>query len=252
METTGLDFQNDRPIEIGAVLYSTGQKRTMESTGFLVKTDVAISSFITGLTGLTHAAVNKFGYDSVDALDIVIDMMKEAEAIVGPERDSFRQAHVGAWASRHGRTIPEKLWIDTRTDLPGVESKGLTYMAADHGFLNLFPHGALTDVQTCLKIVSMYDIDVVVARAKEPVVVLKAHTGFNGLPDNALAKARKFGWNLRISLVQGCEAKRCSSRNKPRRVRRILCHGYPGRKPMVFIALKSSAKAQGESNGVNR
>jgi DNA polymerase-3 subunit epsilon len=197
METTGLDFQNDRPIEVGAILYSTGQKRTMESTGFLVKTDVAISSFITGLTGLTQAAVNKFGYDSFDALDIVIDMMKEAEAIVGQNVIRFDKHMLGAWASRHGRTVPEKLWIDTRTDLPGVESKGLTYMAADHGFLNLFPHGALTDVQTCLKIVSMYDIDAVVARAKEPIVILKAHTGFkdSGLPDNALAKARKFGWN---------------------------------------------------------
>ena len=90
-----------------------------------------------------------------------------------------------------GLVIPEKLYIDTRTDLPGVESKTLSYLAADHGFLNMFPHSALADVQTCIKIVSMYDIDQVVARAKEPTVILKAHVGFE---NNSLAKKRKFGW----------------------------------------------------------
>ena len=55
----------------------------------------------------------------------------------------------------------------------------------------MFPHSALADVQTCIKIVSMYDIDQVVARAKEPTVILKAHVGFE---NNSLAKKRKFGW----------------------------------------------------------
>jgi DNA polymerase III subunit epsilon len=191
METTGLDIQNDQPIEIGMLLYSTAQKRSLESAGFLVKTDVAISPFITGLTGVTKAATLKFGYESHDALETVIDMMNSADAIVGQNVIRFDKRMIQAWAARESLALPEKLWIDTRTDLPGVESKSLTYMAADHGFLNLFPHGALTDVQTCIKIVSMYDIDVVVARAKEPTVILKAHVGFE---NNSLAKARKFGW----------------------------------------------------------
>ncbi len=191
METTGLDVVKDRPIEIGAILYSTGQKRSLESAGFLVKTDVQISKFITDLTGITNSATQKFGYESLDALETVIDMAKQADAIVGQNVLRFDKRMVESWAARHGKVFPEKLWIDTRTDLPGVESKSLSYMAADHGFLNLFPHGALTDVQTCLKIVSMYDIDVVVARAKESVVILKAHVSYE---NNALAKARKYGW----------------------------------------------------------
>jgi DNA polymerase-3 subunit epsilon len=191
METTGLDIQNDRPIEIGAILYTTGQKKCLESTGFLVKSDVPVSPFITGLTGITQSALTTFGYDSKDALETVIDMMEQADAVVGQNVIRFDKRMLGSWASRHGLILPEKLWIDSRTDLPGVESKTLTYMAADHGFLNLFPHSALSDVQTCLKIVTMYDIDVVVARAKEPTVVLKAHVGFE---NNGLAKTRKYGW----------------------------------------------------------
>ena len=52
METTGLDFQKDRPIEIGYILYSTAQKRCLESSGYLVKTDVPISPLITKLLSL--------------------------------------------------------------------------------------------------------------------------------------------------------------------------------------------------------
>lgn len=191
LETTGLDPQNDRPIEVGMLLYSTGQSKTLESAGYLVKSDVPVPSLITKLTGITQSAVDKFGYDSRTALDSFIELMVQADAVVGQNIIRFDKRFLEAWGARHGIKIPERLYIDTRTDLPGVESKSLPYMAADHGFLNLFPHSALCDVQTCMKLVSMYDINAVVARAKEPLVILKAHVSY---ATNALAKARKFGW----------------------------------------------------------
>lgn len=191
LETTGLDFVESRPIEVGAILYSTGQKKALESTGFLVKSDKPVSAEITKLTGISQSAVDRFGYDSKESLETVLDMLNQADAWVGQNIVRFDMKMLEAWAARHGMSIPQKLVIDTRTDLPGVESKTLSYMAADHGFLNLFPHSALADVQTCLKILSFYDIDIVVARAKEPTVILKAHVGFE---NNMLAKKRKYGW----------------------------------------------------------
>ena len=68
METTGLDVVNDRPIEVGLLLYSTTQKKVIESAGFLVKSSVPVSPFITKLTGITQSAVDTFGYESKDAL----------------------------------------------------------------------------------------------------------------------------------------------------------------------------------------
>lgn len=192
LETTGLDFQNDRPIEVGVILYSTTQKKCLESSGFLVKSDVPVSAEITKLTGITQVAVDKFGYNSLDALETVIDLMNQADYMLGQNVLRFDKRMLETWAIRHGLTIPEKVWVDTRTDLPyGVESKSLSYMAADHGFLNLFPHSALTDVMTCIKIISMYDINAIIARAQEPTVVLKAHVSYES---NKLAKARKYGW----------------------------------------------------------
>ncbi len=78
-ETTGIDPANDRVIEVGAALWSTGQHRVLESAGFLVKSDVPISQEITTLTGIHPAAVDRFGYDSHAALENILAMMELAE-----------------------------------------------------------------------------------------------------------------------------------------------------------------------------
>jgi len=191
-ETTGLSPDADRIIEVGALLYSTGQKKCLESSGYLVKSDVLVPELITKLTGITQAAVDKFGYGSRDALEALLDLMVQADAIVGQNIIQFDKRFLERWAQREGLAIPNKLWIDTRTDLPGVDSKHLGYMAADAGFLNMFPHSALADVQTVIKLVGMHDINKVVERAQSPTVVLLAH---QRIEDNSLAKARKFLWN---------------------------------------------------------
>jgi len=191
-ETTGLDREADRIIEVGLILYSTGQKKCLESSGYLVRSDVPVSERITQLTGITQAAVNKFGYESKNALECFLDLADQAEAFVGQNIIQFDKLFLENWCRREKFKMPEKLWIDTRTDLPGVESKHLGYMAADAGFLNLFPHSALSDVQTVIKLIGMHDIEKIVERAKSPNVVL---LGQQPQSDNDLAKARKFKWN---------------------------------------------------------
>lgn len=192
VETTGLSKETDRVIEVGAILYSTTQKKCLESSGYLVKSDVPISAKITELTGITQAAVDKFGYDSEAALDSVLALADQADAFVGQNVVRFDKPMLENWAKRHGKTIPNKLWVDTYTDIPNVVGKHLGYQAADHGFLNLFPHSALSDCQTVLKIISMHNIDEVIKRAESPNVVLVAH---QPREDNELAKKRKFRWH---------------------------------------------------------
>jgi len=191
LETTGLDFVKDRPIEVGAILYSTGQQKCLESQGFLVKTDVPISAEITKLTGITQQAVDKFGFDSPDALQTVYTMMLEADAIIGHNAVRFDKRMLLNWCERDGFKILERLWIDTYTDLPDTEVGKLTYMAANAGFLNLFPHSAMADCQTVLKLIEKYDINKIVERAKSPLVVVQAHQARH---ENELAKKAKFRW----------------------------------------------------------
>lgn len=192
LETTGLDLDSDQPIEVGMILYSTGQKRILETASYLVQPTIPISAEITNLTGITAAAVAKFGFKSSEALDNLLDTFELAEAVLGHNVLRFDKPMLDNWCKREHHPKLDKLWIDTRTDLPGAESKSLRYMAADHGFLNLSPHSALNDCLTCLKLLTHYDTEQVIERANSPVVVL---IGRQDRADNALAKKRKFAWH---------------------------------------------------------
>ncbi|MDA4129152.1 MAG: 3'-5' exonuclease [Thaumarchaeota archaeon] len=191
-ETTGLNPEGDRVLEVGAALYSTGQKKVLESAGYLVKSSVPVSEHVTAITGITQSAVDKFGYESKDALEALLDLADQADAFLGQNVVRFDKRFLENWARREGLAFPNKLWIDSRTDLPGTEGKHLNYMAADEGFLNLFPHSALTDVLTVIKLTQRHDFNKIVERAQSPTVVLLGH---QKREDNNLAKARKFSWN---------------------------------------------------------
>ena len=191
-ETTGLNRETDRITEVGTVLWSTKTTRAIETSSFPVKSGVSISKEVEAITGISNAMVKKFGVDEDWAIEEVIRFVEASEAVIGQNVVQFDKHFLYNAAKRLNLTVPERLWIDTRTDLPlSVETKSLSYMATDHGFLNPFPHNAVADALTVLKLVSMYNIDEMVARAKEPNVVLSS---FQAFEENAAAKKLKFGW----------------------------------------------------------
>lgn len=190
-ETTGLDKEKDRITEVGAVLWSTNFNRAMETTSYFVDAGVPIPKEITELTGINAAMLKKFGYSENDAMDLLIEMAEQADAYVGQNVIQFDKIFFENTTYRLGKPVPEKLWIDTRTDLPGVESKSLSYMACDAGFLNPFPHNAVADCLTVLRLVSKFPIEDVVARAKQPNVVVQ---GLQDRDHNDDAKKLKFLW----------------------------------------------------------
>ena len=191
VESSGLDVNKDHVIEVGITLYSTGQKKCLASHGFLVKTDLAISAEITKLTGITKQATEKFGQHPQEAFINTSRLMQEADAIIGHNVIRFDKRITESWANRVSSEMPNKLWIDTYTDLPDTEPKKLILLAAEKGFLNMFPHSALSDTMTVVKILESYDIDRVVERAKSPTVVVQAH---QNRYQNDLAKKSKFRW----------------------------------------------------------
>lgn len=191
-ETTGLSPETDRVIEVGAVLYSTGLDQALETAGYLVNPEMEVSKEITKITGITNPMVKKFGLESKHALEKLLAMVEVADAFIGQNILRFDLPFLQNWCTREKQTLPVRLCIDTRTDLPGVESKHLGYMAADAGFLNPFPHRAVSDCMTVLKLVSMHNIDDVVVLAKQPTVVLLAQTS---IEERHLCKARKYSWN---------------------------------------------------------
>lgn len=191
-ETTGLDRNSDRIIEVGAVLYSTTQGQQLMTQGYLVDHEVPISEEITKITGIKKGMIDRFGLSSKTGLIMLLNMVDMCEAIIGQNIIDFDMPFLENWVLREKEILSPRLIIDTKTDLPGAEAKHLGYMAADHGFLNPFPHRAVSDCMTVLKLASFYDIEKVVERAKSPRVYLAAEVDFN---TNHLAKKRQYKWN---------------------------------------------------------
>jgi len=191
-ESTGLDFEKDRVIEIGAVLYSTGQKKCLDNFGCLIKTDAPITPEITAITNIHPSAVDRFGYDEKDTFYVLEYMIDSCDTIVAHNGNRFDRRMYLAWANRLERPRIDKLWIDTMIDIKGHEGKRLSYLAADHGIINPFPHSAMADAQTVLTVVEKYDILDLVARAKTPTIVIRARQQRS---ENELVKKAKFRWN---------------------------------------------------------
>ena len=196
IETTGLNKISDRIIEVGLALYSTGQQKILESTGFLVQSEgVPITSEITGITGITQAASDRFGYPIEEALIALQDFMKHADAMIGHNVIRFDKPFTENTAKRHNVVLEEKLWIDTMTDIPGVKGEQLITMCAKHGgFVNPNQHSAEDDAKSVLKLIQPYDIDKIVERAKSPTVVIRSHQP--NTPENNRAVGKLgFRWN---------------------------------------------------------
>lgn len=195
-ETTGTDLLQDRATEVGWLIYTTGQKRIVESSSFLIPTtpERRISKEIEEKTGLTNSACQRFGYDEQDSLLGIFDWLKKVDAVAGHNINQFDWPLLQTWASHYRTIVPPTLLIDTMWDLPGVQGRMLTHMAADDGFLNLFPHGALADCLTTLKLIEnrLPVLDQIIERAKSPIVILQS---LQDRDNNQVAKDRRFHWN---------------------------------------------------------
>ena len=100
-----------------------------------------------------------------------------------------------SWDGYIGEKPFTSKWIDTMTDIPypeSIKTRALPYLAAEHGFLNPFPHRALFDVMTMIKIASMYDFDEILKYADSPNLWVRATVSFD---DKQLAKDRHFKWD---------------------------------------------------------
>lgn len=87
-------------------------------------------------------------------------------------------------------------WIDTMEDLPEdlydmLGTRTLEFMAARLGFLNPFPHAALPDVYTMMKVLFQCDVQGVALRSKIPSVIVSANVHFS---EKDLAKERGYFW----------------------------------------------------------
>src|SRR5277367_6670046 len=169
LEATGLDKVKDRPIEVGVTLWSTNMKRGLETHNFLVQSDgVPITPEITEITGVTQKAVDKFGWAPQDAYDETMHFVADAEAVVAFNGRRFDIPMMHAWAARLKTKFPDKFVIDPYEDLP-MRGQELITMCAKRG-IYYDAHEAGADVGAMLRLMSDFPLEVVIERAKSPVL----------------------------------------------------------------------------------
>ncbi len=189
-ETTGLDPRAHRIIEIGAALWDTDRKSVLQVRSALIvppsgADPTAIDPIVEKHTGIRHEDLIEFGETFPDVARALGQLCEDADVrfLVGHNAREFDRSFLlaelgrfgceGSWAEALAR-LP---WLDTMTDLPlpeDLKTRKLSHLAADHGFLNPFPHRALFDALTSLRLLSSYPLEEVIRYAEAPAVTLVA------------------------------------------------------------------------------
>ncbi len=158
-ETTGLDPNEDRVVEIGAVLWDCETKQPVEIYNTLIKTEIAISEEAAEVNGLSNELLDAWGVEESQAMDRLWSMLAKADYCIA-HNAPFDKAMLEESFKRCNKAIITPPWLDSAVDVPyprKIKARSLTLLAAEHGFLNPFPHRAVTDVLAMLKLISSYD-----------------------------------------------------------------------------------------------
>lgn len=194
LETTGLSLENDEIIEIGAVVWNTELNKPAAMLNHLVvqPLKLPLEKNIVNITGISDADLTEFGLEEKDALVEFVKLAEKCQYIVAHNGNSFDRPFLEKALKRHDLKI--KLpWIDTMFDVPFKGgTKKLTYLAAEHDFLNPFAHRAQFDVLTMLKVCSNYDWQEIIKRAHSPQIKVIAKVSKE---ERHLAKDKGFRWD---------------------------------------------------------
>ena len=197
-ETTGLDTENDEAVEFCAMVYEPVSRRYLKTfEGF----------FEASYTEKSKAMLNDLCGLDVGYIPVLFDEFHtEFHALchlIGGGAITHLVAHNAPFDRAFfdrccmkiiGR-IPEVTWIDSSTDYPfrdGIKTKRLSYLAADHGFLNPFAHRAFADCLTLYGITKQYDWQDILKYAAIPTVKIQAMVSY---ADKDKAKNAGFRWD---------------------------------------------------------
>ncbi len=171
-ETTGMNPQQDRIMEIGLVGFAVGEDRVpriVEMYSGVEDPGCPISPEVAAITGIDAnlAAGRQIHWEYVRSLwaraSVIIAHNAEFDRAFAKQRPELADLDVHwACSMRH---------IDWEGR--GFSSLKLSYLAADQGFLNPFPHRALFDCATTFRLIAPH-LDELVTRSYEREIVIKA------------------------------------------------------------------------------
>lgn len=196
LETTSLNTKTCEIVEIGIALYDANINQIIETFGGLVLTG---TDFEQNVSGITFDMTRKYGRTFDQYLSYITRNSKNRKIMfAGHNALNFDKPIFDRYCTYAGFSythLTDILWIDSLIDVSypsSVGSKALINLAAQHGFLNPFPHRAIFDVATMFKIIRHYDLDEIIARASTPVSWYRALVS---IEKKDLAKELYYRWD---------------------------------------------------------
>lgn len=196
VETTGLDPTIHRVVEIGASLFCSDENRLLRSICFITNDDsIEISPEITAINKISQSTIDNHGVDFKSVFPLLTDnFVTKADFLCG-HNSPFDRAFIESELKRLGMSAWPTPWIDTAVDIPypqNIQTRKLTHLAAEHEFLNPFPHTALSDVLTTYRIFSEYNISDILERQASPTIWVQALVDY---ANREKASKRGYRWN---------------------------------------------------------
>lgn len=209
----GVDIKTDRVIEVGAVLWDWNLSQPVKILSELIDEvdHLPISEEVEMITGINDATLETWGAKGTAIHKILRDLlilMEKADYLMAHNGHGYDIPMLRAMFNRYDLEMPEKTWIDTMVDIEfprKITGRSMALLEHSHSFINPFPHRAITDVLSMLKIASQYDLKRMSKLAESSRVTLVASLKapnwkdpsavqeFNDIK-NKVAKAR-FKWN---------------------------------------------------------
>ncbi len=198
-ETTGVSAEEDRIVEIGAILFSVQHACSLASWSTLIAPEpdpdnpaAAPTNAAAALNGIPAASLSE-GMPYLHALAALQTLAGRADAVVAHNAD-FDHAFLGP-------VLDPLPWICTMTQMDwprATSSQGLVAIALAHGVGIVEAHRALVDCSTIVRLfercheLSPGCLPGMFARALRPQTRYQAMVTFR---TNHLAKAAGFRWN---------------------------------------------------------
>lgn len=203
LESTGLLVNEDRIIEVGAVLYDTDLRAPLEVFNSFVRPRDPLPEGYTSPTGIKGEWLVKYGISLPDAFGRVQHMIAAGDpvAVIAHNGIGFDKPLTIAELARHqiiGHELETLHLVDTRQDLPFIKeptSRKLVHLAAEHGILNPFEHRAIFDVMTMLRLLDHFDFAAVLENSKQPLVTLRALVTYQMEKERQGAKELRYAWD---------------------------------------------------------
>lgn len=194
-ETTGVDPRKDDVIEVGAVVWDVDHKKPAAIYSDLIPADRPLSDEVMKVTGLTDDDLKRFGQPQDMVFKKLSNLAAKCQYIVAHNGNKFDKLFLERVLQQQPLPNFNLPWIDTLTDIPypdSIVTRKLSYLAAEHGFLNLFSHRAVFDVLTMMKVVSQYDFNHILKTLNSPMLKIVAQVTYD---EKAKAKDMGFRWD---------------------------------------------------------